>query len=84
MSPLRDTRHVTQVQAFFLFLVVLLTSNQTFNNAITTFYNSTEFMQTQTDHAAFFNTVGQYLDGRPVTLQNMVRLPRLIHVIRVY
>jgi len=50
------------------------TSCNTFNTAISTFYNSTEFMQMQTDHSAFFNTVGQYLDGRPVNLQNMFNI----------
>jgi hypothetical protein len=42
--------------------------------AATKFYNSAAFLQKQNDSAAFLSQLPQYLDGRPVTLQNMVRL----------
>ncbi|KAJ6557217.1 histidine phosphatase superfamily [Mycena vulgaris] len=47
------------------------TSCGAFDNATAAFYNSTAFAQKRTESAAFLSQLPQYLDGRPVTLENM-------------
>ncbi|KAF8073645.1 histidine phosphatase superfamily [Lyophyllum atratum] len=47
------------------------TSCNTFNEATSRFYNSSAFHQMADDNANFLNSLSPYLDGRPVTLQNM-------------
>ncbi|KAJ6620736.1 histidine phosphatase superfamily [Mycena sp. CBHHK59/15] len=47
------------------------TSCGAFDDSTAAFYNSTEFAQKQTESAPFLNSLKQYLDGRPVTLENM-------------
>lgn len=45
---------------------------QTFNNATLAFYNSAAFKQVAAENAAFLNSLPPFLDGRPVSLENMV------------
>ncbi|GLB38274.1 putative HCO3- transporter family protein [Lyophyllum shimeji] len=47
------------------------TSCNTFNQATSEFYNSLAFHHMASDHANFINSLSPYLDGRPVTLENM-------------
>ncbi|KAJ7164700.1 histidine phosphatase superfamily [Mycena crocata] len=47
------------------------TSCGAFDNATAAFYNSAEFAQKRAESAAFLSQLPQYLDGRPVTLENM-------------
>lgn len=47
------------------------TSCGTFNNATTAFYNSPAFQQKANENAAFLNSLAQYVDGKPVNLQNI-------------
>lgn len=47
------------------------TSCNTFNQATSSFYNSSVFRQMAGDHASFLDSLRPYLDGRPVTLENM-------------
>jgi hypothetical protein len=47
------------------------TSCNTFNNATTAFYNSDVFKQKAAESASFLQALPPFLDGRPVTLQNM-------------
>ncbi|KAA1473804.1 phosphoglycerate mutase-like protein [Dentipellis sp. KUC8613] len=47
------------------------TSCGTFNNATTEFYASPEFKQKADESQTFLSELPPYLDGRPVTLQNM-------------
>ncbi|KAJ7465302.1 histidine phosphatase superfamily [Mycena latifolia] len=47
------------------------TSCGAFDAATTAFYNSTAFAQKRNESAAFLNQLPKYLDGRPVTLENM-------------
>ncbi|KAI0056307.1 phosphoglycerate mutase-like protein [Artomyces pyxidatus] len=47
------------------------TSCNTFNTAISAFYNTTEFQQKVNETKAFLNELPPYLDGRPATLVNM-------------
>jgi hypothetical protein len=51
-----------------------LSSCQAFDAATAAFYNSTEFAQKRNETAAFLNDLAPFLDGRPVTLENMVSL----------
>ena len=45
---------------------------KTFNQATADFYNSTLFKQVAAENAAFLQSLPPYLDGRAVTLENMV------------
>jgi hypothetical protein len=45
---------------------------KTFNDATTAFYNSAEFQQKANESATFLSQLPPYLDGRNVTLENMV------------
>ncbi|KII86633.1 hypothetical protein PLICRDRAFT_43271 [Plicaturopsis crispa FD-325 SS-3] len=47
------------------------TSCNTFIAATSAFYNSSEFLQKANESDAFLNSLKPYLDGRPVTLENM-------------
>jgi len=47
------------------------TSCAPFDTATIEFYNSTAFLQKQNDSNAFLDQLPPYLDGRPVTLQDM-------------
>jgi hypothetical protein len=47
------------------------TSCEPFDTATTAFYNSSVFLQKQNETAGFLDQLPPYLDGRPVTLQNM-------------
>lgn len=46
---------------------------QTFDTHTTNFYNSAEFQQMAKQSAAFLDLLPPYLDGRSVSLENMVR-----------
>lgn len=46
---------------------------QTFDTHTTDFYNSAEFQQMASQSAAFLDLLPPYLDGRSVSLENMVR-----------
>lgn len=48
------------------------TSTKTFNQATAAFYNSTLFKQVASENAAFLQSLPPFLDGRAVTLENMV------------
>ncbi|KLO05436.1 phosphoglycerate mutase-like protein, partial [Schizopora paradoxa] len=48
------------------------TSCNTFNNATLAFYNSAAFKQVAAENAAFLNSLPPFLDGRPVSLENMI------------
>ncbi|KAJ7808863.1 histidine phosphatase superfamily [Mycena olivaceomarginata] len=48
------------------------TSCAAFDASTAAFYNSTEFAQKKNESAAFLNLLPQFLDGRPVTLENMI------------
>ncbi|KAJ7070028.1 histidine phosphatase superfamily [Mycena amicta] len=50
------------------------TSCNTFNDATTAFYASAEFAQMKNETAAFLAMLPPYLDGRPVTLDNMYNI----------
>lgn len=52
--------------------VVHIMTLQTFNQATLDFYNSTLFQQVAQENADFLAQLPPFLDGRPVTLQNMV------------
>ncbi|KAG6887776.1 hypothetical protein C0992_010785 [Termitomyces sp. T32_za158] len=56
------------------------TSCNTFDKSTSAFYNSTEFQEKASEYKGFLNSLPQYLDERPVDLQNMVRL-KFIHSI---
>ncbi|KAJ7175399.1 histidine phosphatase superfamily [Mycena filopes] len=56
------------------------TSCAVFNAANTAFYNSTEFAQKRNESAAFLSQLPPYLDGRPVTLENMYNIYDFINV----
>jgi hypothetical protein len=58
----------------YIFALTTTTSSslQPFSAATKAFYNSAFFMQKQNESAAFLSQLSPYLDGRPVTLQNMV------------
>jgi len=45
---------------------------KTFADATEAFYNSAEFKQKEKENEEFFNQLPLYLDGRPVSLKNMV------------
>ncbi len=45
---------------------------QAFDTSTNAFYNSTEFQAKANESASFINQLAPYLDGRPVTLKNMV------------
>lgn len=47
------------------------TKCRTFNSATDSFYNSAEFKAKAVKHSAFLEQLPKYLDGRPVTLENM-------------
>ena len=47
---------------------------QTFSTHTTNFYSSEEFQQMAAQSAAFLKLLPPYLDGRSVSLQNMVRI----------
>ena len=47
---------------------------QTFDTHTTNFYNSAEFQQMANQSASFLDLLPPYLDGRPVSLENMVRI----------
>lgn len=47
------------------------TSCGPFNDATNAFYASPEFQAKANESSAFLNSIKQYMDGRPVTLQNM-------------
>jgi len=47
------------------------TSCNTFNDATAAFYNSSAFQQVAAENAAFLQSLPPFLDGRPVTLENM-------------
>lgn len=47
------------------------TSCNTFNDATNAFYTSPLFQEKKTEVASFLQSLPQYLDGRPVTLENM-------------
>ncbi|KAF5382703.1 hypothetical protein D9615_002817 [Tricholomella constricta] len=47
------------------------TSCNTFSQATATLYKSTEFQQIASDNAGFLKALPPYLDGRPVTFENM-------------
>ncbi|KAJ7126156.1 histidine phosphatase superfamily [Mycena epipterygia] len=47
------------------------TSCGAFDASTVAFYNSTEFAQKRNESASFLNQLPQYLDGRPVQLENM-------------
>ncbi|EGN98125.1 hypothetical protein SERLA73DRAFT_55599 [Serpula lacrymans var. lacrymans S7.3] len=44
----------------------------TFDDSTTAFYNSTEFQEKASESAAFLSLLPPYLDGRAVTLENMI------------
>lgn len=46
---------------------------QPFSDATAAFYNSTLFQQVAQENAAFLNSLPPFLDGRSVSLENMVR-----------
>jgi prostatic aicd phosphatase len=46
---------------------------QTYNNYLSDFYDSDAFKLKANQSAAFLAQLPPYLDGRPVTLENMVR-----------
>ncbi|KZS90504.1 phosphoglycerate mutase-like protein [Sistotremastrum niveocremeum HHB9708] len=48
------------------------TQCNTWANSNTAFYNSSGFLQVANESAAFLSLLPPFLDGRPVTLQNMV------------
>lgn len=50
------------------------TALQTFDNATKALYASDMFKQKGEENADFLKSLPQYLDGRTVTIQNMVRL----------
>jgi len=47
------------------------TKCKTFDKATSTFYDSAEFKAFGNEHTEFLDSLPQYLDGRPVTFQNM-------------
>lgn len=49
---------------------------QTFGTATKVFYASSEFKEKEKENADFLNSLKQYLDERPVSLENMVSDPR--------
>ncbi|KAJ7828088.1 histidine phosphatase superfamily [Mycena leptocephala] len=56
------------------------TSCGAFDAATAAFYNSTEFAQKRNETAAFLNDLAPFLDGRPVTLENMYNIYDYINV----
>ncbi|KAG6865506.1 hypothetical protein C0991_001936 [Blastosporella zonata] len=56
------------------------TDCNTFNTATSVFYNSTEFQEKAAEYADFLTSLKPYLDGRPVTLQNMWNIYDFINV----
>ncbi|KAG6909270.1 hypothetical protein DXG01_001332 [Tephrocybe rancida] len=48
-----------------------LNGYQTFNTATSAVYNSTEFKAKAAEYSGFLTSLKPYLDGRPVTLENM-------------
>jgi hypothetical protein len=56
------------------------TSCEPFDTATTAFYNSTAFLRKQDESAAFLKQLPPYLDGRPVTLQDMWNIYDFINV----
>ncbi|XP_006462624.1 hypothetical protein AGABI2DRAFT_137285 [Agaricus bisporus var. bisporus H97] len=56
------------------------TSCTAFNDATEAFYNSTEFKQKANESADFLNSLKQYLDGRPVSLENMRNIYDFLNV----
>ncbi|KAK7021211.1 histidine phosphatase superfamily [Favolaschia claudopus] len=56
------------------------TSCGAFDAATAAFYNSSEFAQKKSDSAAFLNLLPNFLDGRPVTLENMYNIYDFINV----
>jgi hypothetical protein len=59
--------------SFALHIQIKAEPAQAFDASTAAFYNSTEFAQKKNESAAFLNLLPQFLDGRPVTLENMVR-----------
>jgi hypothetical protein len=57
---------------FFLCISGLRDPEQPFDEQTSVFYESATFAQKANETAAFLQALPPYLDGRPVTLQNMV------------
>ncbi|KAF5355273.1 hypothetical protein D9758_006063 [Tetrapyrgos nigripes] len=55
-----------------------------FDKSTQAFYNSSEFQKKANESSSFLNQLPQYLDGRPVTLQNMFNIFDFINVQNIH